>query len=72
MSVSRIIKETETNQREILKMIENLYSKNDTFSGRVPETTLSETNETNPENMASTSGPTELNEMTQVGGHYSQ
>ena len=72
MSVSRIIKETETNQREILKMIENLYSKNDTFSGRVPGTTISETNETNPENMAATSRPTELNEMTQVGGHYSQ
>ena len=70
-SVSTRIKETETNQREFLKMIDNLSSKIDTLSGRVPGTTVSETNETNHENMASTSRATELNEMTQVGGHYS-
>ena len=69
-SVSRRINETETNQREILKMIESLSSKIDTLSGRAPETMVSMTNETNPENMASTSRSTELNEMTQGGGHY--
>ena len=58
-------------QREILKMIENLSSKIDTLSDRLPGTTVSETNETNPENMASTSRPMELNELTQVGGHCS-
>ena len=51
-------------------MIENLSSKIDTLSGKAPATTVSETNETNPENMASTSRSTELNELTQVGGHY--
>ena len=61
-SVSRRIKETETNQREILKMIENLSSKIDTLFGKAPGTTVSETNETNPENT--------INELTQVGGHY--
>ena len=43
-SVSGRIKETETNQREILKMIENLSSKIDTLSGRAPGTMVSETN----------------------------
>ena len=36
-------------------MIENLSSKIDKLSDRVPGNTVSETNETNPENMASTS-----------------
>ena len=44
-SVSRRIKETEMNQREILKMIENLSSEIDTLSGKAPGTTVSETNE---------------------------
>ena len=51
-------------------MMENLSSKFDTLSGRVPGTTVLETNETNPENNASASKPTELNELTEVGGHY--
>ena len=51
-------------------MIENLSSKIDRLSGRSPVATVLEANETNAENMASTSRSTELNEMTQVGGHY--
>ena len=43
-SVSGRMKETETNQREILKMLENLSSKIDTLSGRTPGTMVSETN----------------------------
>ena len=69
-SVSRRIKETETNQRYILKMIENISSKIDTLFGRGPVATVLEANETNTENMAPTSRSTELNEMTQVEGHY--
>ena len=68
---NRRIKETETNQREILKMIENPSSKIDTLSGRVPGNTVSEANDVNPQNMASTSRSTKLNELAQVRGHYS-
>ena len=63
-------KEFEMNQREILKMIENLSHKIDTLSDRVPGNTISETNENNTENMASTSRSSESNELTHVGGHY--
>ena len=49
-SVSRRIEETETNQTEILKMIEKLSSKIETLSDRVPGTAVSETNEINSEN----------------------
>ena len=53
-------------------MIENLSSEIDTFSGRVFGIMVSETNETNLENIAATSRPTELNEMTQAGSHYTR
>ena len=49
-------------------MIKNQFSKIDTLSGRAPPTMVLETNETNTENLASTSRSTELNGMTQAGG----
>ena len=51
-------------------MIENLSSKIDTLPGTARGTTVSKTDEINLKNMASTSRPTEVNELTQVGGHY--
>ena len=46
-------------------MIENLFSKIDTLSGRAPGITVSETNQTYLEKTAS-----ELNGMAQSHGHY--
>ena len=45
-SVCRMIKDTETGQREILKMIENLSSKIDSLSNKTPSVVNVETAET--------------------------
>ena len=59
--VCRRIKDTETGQREILKMIENLSSKIDSLSGKVPNTVIPEVSEINPESLVSR--PVEINEL---------
>ena len=62
-SVCRRIKDTETGQREILKMIENLSSKIDSLSGKTPNTVTLEVNETNPQSLIPTSRPIEVHEL---------
>ena len=62
-SVSKRIGDTEVEQREILKTIENLSSKIDSLSGQSPRTEALEINCGNTENQASTSRSTVLNEL---------
>ena len=59
--VGRRIKDANTGQREILKMIENLSSKIDTLSGHPPRSENSVVDPCDPENQASTSRLTTLN-----------
>ena len=60
-SVCRSIKDTETGQREILKMIENLSSKIDSLTDKTLGNAISETNELYVKNLVSTSRPVEIN-----------
>ena len=69
-SVCRRIKDTETGQREILKMIENLSSKIDSLSGQTPRTAISETNDIHTVDLAFTSRPNETNELPQDEGQH--
>ena len=69
-SVCRMIRETETNQREILKMIENLSSKIDSLSERNSKNMNTGTNDFQSENAASTSRNCETESMTQDEGLY--
>ena len=69
-SVGSRIKDAETGQREILKMIENLSSKIDTLSGHPPRSENSVVDLCDPENQASTSRPTTLNELHPSQGQH--
>ena len=68
-SVGRRIKDAETGQREILKMIENLSSKIDSLSGH-PLRSENPIDLYEPENQASTSRPTTLNELHPSQGQH--
>ena len=57
------LKDIETGQREILKMIENLSPKIDSLFGKTPNTVTLEMNETNPQSLIPTSRPIEVNEF---------
>ena len=73
-SVGRRIKDAETGQREVLKMIENLSSKIDSLSGHPPSRkshSRSIVDLYEPENQASTSRPTTLNELHPSQGQHS-
>ena len=63
-SICRMIKETQTNQSEILKMVENLSSKIDSLSGTTPEKASTEATEFRPRNEVSTSGNFETDSTT--------
>ena len=69
-SVGRRIKDAETGQREILKMIENLSSKIDSLSGHPPRSENPIVDLYEPENQASTSRPTTLNELHPSQGQH--
>ena len=69
-SVGRRIKYAETGQREILKMIENLSSKIDSLSGHPPRSENPIIDLYEPENQASTSRPTTLNELHPSQGQH--
>ena len=72
-SVCRRIKDTETGQREIVIMIENLSSKIDSLSGKTPLAVNLETNETDAEDLGSTSRQTGTNKLPRdEGQHISQ
>ena len=64
-SVSKRIKDTETGQREILKMIENLTSKIDSLSDSTPSNANYGLNRTDVESTVLESRPIELNEYYQ-------
>ena len=63
--MSKRIKDTETGQREILKMIENLTSKIDSLADRTPVNTNQGLNGVNSENVILESRPIELGEFRQ-------
>ena len=67
-SVCRSLKENETNQREILKMIENRSSKIDFLSGKNPDNLDTGASEFQFENTASTSRNCEAESLTQSEG----
>ena len=69
-SVCRRIKETETNQREILRMIENLSSKIDSLSEKNSENINFEMDRTRSENVSSTSRSFETESVTEEEGLY--
>ena len=69
-SVCRRIRETETNRRELLKMIEILSSNIDSLSGRNSENTNTGANLLQSENIASTSRNCETDSMAQAEGLY--
>ena len=69
-SVCRKIKDTETRRGEILKMIENLSSKIDLFSGKTPVAVNLEANETDPEGLGSTSRQTRTNKLPRDEGQH--
>ena len=69
-SVGRRIKDAETGQREILKMIENLSSKIDSLSGHPPRFENPIVDLYEPENQASSSRPTTLNELHPSQGQH--
>ena len=62
-SVSKRIRDTETGQREILKMIENLTSKKDSLTDRTSSNTNYGQNRTDVENAVLEPRPIELNEF---------
>ena len=64
-SISKRVKDTETGQREILKMIENLTSKIDSLSDRTPSTANYGLNRTDVESTVLDHRPIELNEFYQ-------
>ena len=70
-SVCRRIKGTETGQREILKMIENLSSKIVSLSGQTPRIGSLEVYHVDTENQASTSRSNVINELPPLEGQYS-
>ena len=63
--MSKRIKDTETGQRETLKMIENLTSKIDSLTDRTPGNTSYGPNRTNAENVVLETRPIELSEFCQ-------
>ena len=69
-SVSKRIKVTEIGQREILKTIENLSSKIDSFSGQTYRIEKSEVDHADAENQASTSGSTVIKELPPIEGQH--
>ena len=69
-SVGRRIKDAETGQREVLKVIENLSSKIDSLSGHPPRSENPIVDLYEPENQASTSRPTTLNELHPSQGQH--
>ena len=71
-SIGRSIKDTETGQREILKMIENLSSKIDSLSGQTSSTVDLDANENRPESLISTSRPIEVNELIRGEGQHTK
>ena len=71
-SIVRRIKDTETGQREILKLIENLSSKIDSLSGQTSGTVDLDANENCPESLIATSRPIEVNELIRGEGHYNR
>ena len=62
-SVCRRINDTETGQREILKMIENLSSKINSLSNKTPSVTNNETTETDLAKSGSSSQQAEMYEL---------
>ena len=64
-SVCRRIKETETNQREISRLIENHSSKVDSLSGRNSDNMNTEVDRTQSENVAATSRNCETESVNQ-------
>ena len=71
-SVSKRIKDTETGQREILKMIENLTSKIDSLADKTSSSTNPGSNRTNPERAILETRPIELNEFCQDISQHTQ
>ena len=69
-SVGRRIKDAETGQREILKMIENLSSKIDSLAGHPPRSENPVVDFCESENQASTSRPTLMNELHPSQGQH--
>ena len=69
-SVCRMLRDTETNQRKILKMIENLTSKIDSFSEGNPDSMATGVNGFQSENVSSTSRNCETDSTIQDEGPY--
>ena len=69
-SMSKRIKDTETGQREILKMIENLTSKIDSLADRTSYDTSSSPNGINIENAVPEPNPVELNAFHQEDSQH--
>ena len=69
-SVSKRIKNAESVQREILKMIENLFSKIDSLPVQTPRIENSEVDLVDTENQASTSRSTVINELPPLEGQH--
>ena len=69
-SIGGRIKDAATGQREILKMIENLPSKSNSLSGHPPRSENPIVDRYEPENQASTSRPTTLNELHPSQGQH--
>ena len=69
-SIGGRVQNTEAGQREILKMIENLYSKKDSLSGQASSAIDLDVNENHPESLIPTSKPIEVNELTRKEGQH--
>ena len=69
-SVCRRIKDTETGQREVLKMIENLSSKIESLSNGTSVIVNTETDEIDPVNLGSTLQPPETYELPRREGQH--
>ena len=70
-SISGRRKDTETGQRDILEMIENLSSKIDSLPGQTSSTVDLDANENRPESLIPTSRPIEVNELIRGEGQHS-
>ena len=71
-TVSKRIRDTETGQRENLKMVENLTSKIDSLTDRTPGNTNYGPNRTEVENASLESRPIELGEFYQDVSQHNQ
>ena len=70
-SVNKRIKDTDTGQREILKMIDNLTSKMNSLTDRAPGNTNCGPNRTDAENTVLEPRPIELSEFYQDVSQHS-